>query len=64
MCESIICSTEVDSWESVAEACISDNEKIAALGCLPEVLSISEKKELAMYPSALYYHSNREQQDD
>lgn len=64
LCESIICSTEVDSWESVAEACISDNEKIAALGCLPEVLSISEKKELAMYPSALYYHSNREQQDD
>jgi hypothetical protein len=64
LCESIICSTDIDSWESVAEACISDNEKIAALGCLPEVLSISEQKELSTYPSALYYHSKRGQQDD
>ena len=64
LCESIICSSEIDSWESLAEACISDNEKIATLDFLPEVLDISETKQLAVYPSALYYHSKRRQGDD
>lgn len=64
LCESIICSSEIDSWESLAEACISDNEKIATLDFLPEVLDISETKQLAVYPSALYYHSKRRQDDD
>tara|TARA_Y100000004_G_scaffold197265_1_gene270760 strand:+ start:81 stop:2051 length:1971 start_codon:yes stop_codon:yes gene_type:complete len=64
LCESIICSSEIDSWESLAEACISDNEKIATLDFLPEVLDISETKQLAVYPSALYYHSKRRQDND
>ena len=64
LCESIICSSEIDSWESLAEACISDNEKIATLDFLPGVLDISETKQLAVYPSALYYHSKRRQDND
>ena len=44
LCESIVCSTEVDRWESTAEACIVDNEKISNLPTRPEILDISQEK--------------------
>jgi hypothetical protein len=64
LCESIVCSTDLDSWESTAEACIEDNEKISKLPARPEILDISEEKELALYPAALFYHSERRHDDD
>ena len=60
LCESIVCSTDLDQWESVAGECVSDNEKIADLSFKEEILEISGSKEMPVYPSALYYHSERE----
>lgn len=60
LCESIICSTDLDSWESTAEACIVDSEKISNLPTRPDILDISQDKELSLYPAALFYHSERE----
>ena len=64
LCESIICSTELESWESLAKACIDDNNKISSLGCIENVLDISQTKEMSIYPAALYYHSKRRQEND
>jgi hypothetical protein len=64
LCESIICSTDIEDWESVAEACVTDNEKIADLKDKKEIIEIGIEKELQLYPSALYYHSKRRQEDD
>ncbi len=64
LCESIICSTELESWESLAKACIDDNNKISSLGCIEDVLEISQTKEMSIYPAALYYHSKRRQEND
>jgi hypothetical protein len=64
LCESIVCSQGLDEWESIAEACIGDNSNIERLDILPEILSISGEKELAIYPSALYYHSQKRAEDD
>ena len=64
LCESIICSTDIEDWESVAEACVTDNEKIADLEDKEEIVRIGIEKELQLYPSALYYHSERRQEND
>jgi hypothetical protein len=60
LCESIVCSVESGDWERMAEACIGDFENISQLDTIPEILGISQNKELGVYPSALYYHSRRE----
>ena len=59
LCESIICSTDIEEWESTAEACVGDHNRIAKLGALPEILDVGENKSLALYPAALFYHSQR-----
>jgi len=64
LCESIVCSKGIEDWESVAEACVKNHECIEKLDVLPEVLDISEVKELPLYPSALYYHSQQRPEDD
>jgi len=64
LCESIICSTESESWESLAEACINDNNEISNLNCIESILDISQNKEMPLYPAAIYYHSKRRQEND
>jgi ribosomal protein S15P/S13E len=64
LCESIICSTDIVEWESTAEACVDDHNGIAELGALPEVLDVSEDKSLALYPAALFYHSQKRSGND
>ena len=64
LCESIICSAESESWESLAEACINDNNEISNLNCIESILDISQSKEMPLYPAALYYHSKRRQEND
>jgi hypothetical protein len=59
LCESIICSRDLQDWESTALECINDIEKISCLNCIPEVLSESQAKEMSLYPAAIYYHSRR-----
>ena len=48
----------------MAEACVTDNEKIADLEDKEEIVRIGIEKELQLYPSALYYHSERRQEND
>lgn len=64
LCESIVCSTDQDSWESVARQCVEDNEKISDLNIKDEIVAISLDKELQIYPSALYYHGKGKPSDD
>ena len=64
LCESIICSSDQDSWESVAKQCVEDNEKISDLNIKDEIVAISLDKELQIYPSALYYHGKGKSSDD
>ncbi len=64
LCESIICSSSKDEWEELAEKCINDHTIIASLSVIPEVLDISQEKELGLYPSAIYYHSMGGKRDD
>lgn len=64
LCESIVCSTDQDSWESVAKQCVEDNEKISDLNIKDEIVAISLDKELQIYPSALYYHGKGKSSDD
>ena len=64
LCESIICSSSQQEWEAVAKSCMDDNNNIAKLTIIPEILNISQEKELGLYPSAIYYHSTGEFLDD
>lgn len=62
--ESIICSSSKDKWQELAEQCINNHTIIASLSVIPEVLNISQEKELGLYPSAIYYHSMGGKRDD
>lgn len=64
LCESVICSREIGEWEGVADACIVDHNEIAGLDALPEILEIGEARSLAIYPAALFYHSQKRKADD
>ncbi len=64
LCESIICSSSQSEWEKVAQSCMDDNNEIAKLQVIPEILDISQEKELGLYPSAIFYHSMGEFTDD
>ena len=57
--EAIVTSTEKDSWEKELKACIKDNEKMANLESLKEVLNIGADHQLPDYPSAILFHSKK-----
>ncbi len=57
--EAIVTSTEKDSWEKELKACIKDNEKMANLETLKEVLNIGADHQLPDYPSAILFHSKK-----
>jgi hypothetical protein len=63
LCESIVCARQVSEWASAAEDCVNDSEKIIDLITLPEILDVSQDMSLSVYPSAIIYHSRREQDD-
>ncbi len=58
LCESIICASERGNWTQTLEACIDDFELIEELNVMNEVLSVSNKHNLEVYPSAILYHSH------
>ena len=58
LCESIICASEREQWNQTLEACIDNFELIEELNVMNEVLSVSNKHNLEVYPSAILYHSH------
>lgn len=58
LCESIICSTDKQNWNQTLEACIENFELIEELNVMNEVLSVANKHNLEVYPSAILYHSH------
>jgi hypothetical protein len=58
LCESIICASEREQWNQTLEACIDNFELIEELNVMNDVLSVSNKHNLEVYPSAILYHSH------
>lgn len=57
--ESIVMSRNIDQWESSAEACIKDFNKIESLDVMPEILELGEQHKIVSYPAAILYHSQK-----
>ena len=58
LCESVVCSSELENWEQNAISCVNNIENLESLDILPEILEISAKHELDNYSAAILYHSN------
>jgi hypothetical protein len=62
LCESIVCATEMDQWATQLETCVIDINQIQELHTIDKVLDISAEHELETYPSAILYHSEKDEQ--
>ena len=60
LCESIVCSESEESWAERFDSCVNNVDEIENLETLTEVLSISAKHNLELYPSAILHHSTKE----
>ena len=58
LCESIVCSQSKEYWGETLESCVKDFNEIETLQPLKEVLTISAKHSLEVYPAAILYHSH------
>ena len=58
--ESVVMSKEVEEWGDCVESCLKDFDKIADLPAMSEVLSLSAEHGLEVYPSAILYHSTKD----
>jgi hypothetical protein len=59
LCESIVTASEINEWNNNIEACVNNIENIQELQTLENVLEISSEHELATYPAAILYHSEK-----
>lgn len=60
LCEAIVVSQDIKTWELTAASCVNNFEIISSLATMPEVLSISAEHELSDdYSAALLYHSQK-----
>lgn len=58
LCETVVVSSDLESWDEVASSCVKDFETIASLSTLPEVLEAAAEFEIDDdYSAALLYHS-------
>jgi len=58
LCETVVVSTEANSWEDVAISCVKDFDTISSLSTLPNVLETAAEFEIDDdYSAALVYHS-------
>ena len=62
--ESVVASTEKESWEDALGNCIEDFNHIEKLDVLPEILDISVSHEIVSYPAAILYHSKNVSKDN
>ena len=60
LCETVIVSSHLESWDEVASSCVKDFENIASLSTLPEILEAAAEFEIDDdYSAALLYHSQK-----
>ncbi len=58
LCETVVVSSNLESWDEVASSCVKNFENIASLSTLPEVLEAAAEFEIEDdYSAALLYHS-------
>ncbi len=58
LCETVVVSSNLESWDEVASSCVKNFENIASLSTLPEVLEAAVEFEIEDdYSAALLYHS-------
>ena len=60
LCERIVCANEIENWEEEAKSCVTNINKIEELHTINDILNISMEHQLETYPSAILYHSNKE----
>tara|TARA_R110000824_G_scaffold223286_1_gene411050 strand:+ start:1386 stop:3437 length:2052 start_codon:yes stop_codon:yes gene_type:complete len=59
LCESVISSCPEGKWTEEVRACIKNFDHIADLAPLNDILDLSARHDLALYPAALLYHSGK-----
>jgi hypothetical protein len=60
LCEAVVVSNEIETWESVANSCVNNFDNIASLNAMPDVLSILAEHQLEDdYSAAILYHSKK-----
>jgi hypothetical protein len=59
LCETVVVSSNLESWDEVASSCVKNFEDIASLSTMPEVLEAAAEFEIEDdYSAALLYHSS------
>jgi len=59
LCETVVVSSNLESWDEVASSCVKNFENIASLSTMPEVLEAAAEFEIEDdYSAALLYHSS------
>jgi len=61
LCKSVVSSREKKNWKREVTNCIKNFDKIESLLPISEILELSQKHELDLYPSSLLYHSNKKE---
>jgi hypothetical protein len=60
LCEAVVTSSELKTWEEVAASCVNNFEEISALTTKPEILSLASQHEITDdYSAAILYHSQK-----
>lgn len=60
LCEAIVVSKELKTWESTASSCVNNFSEISALSTMPDILNIAAEHNLEDdYAAALLYHSQK-----
>ena len=60
LCEAVVVSNEIETWESVANSCVNNFDNIASLNTMPDILSILAEHQLEDdYSAAILYHSKK-----
>jgi len=60
LCEAIVVSKEIKTWEAEALSCVNNFDQIAELVTMPEILSMASDYELEDdYSAAILYHSQQ-----
>ena len=59
LCKTVIMSSETSEWESQIEGCLKDFDLIENLNPLPGILDVARENDMELYPSALYYHGQK-----
>ena len=61
LCESIVCAIEMNEWTNKLEDCVIDINQIQNLNAIEKILEISAEHKLEIYPSAILYHSEKDE---